>query len=243
MKILVYFKRYLLVCLLLVLSSATLLAQNINTAWLTFNTRFQSAKTPWGGFIDIPLRTTDNYEHLQQIIIRPAISYKLNNHFTAAAGYAYVLNFSYKNEERLYSDEHRLWEQVIYNHKWGSVLFYHRLRNEHRWISSVVYPDDYKTQQRIRYSLRGMIWFNQDLLFEKGFYGVLQDEVMFNYVNKETTNNSFFDQNRLYTAIGFKFKRLIDLEGGYMNQQQKQKSGATSTNHIIQLTMFTKFTL
>ncbi|MCO4294720.1 DUF2490 domain-containing protein [Solitalea sp. MAHUQ-68] len=228
---------------MLVLFSEVAFAQSINTVWFTTNLRFQSAKTSWGGFLDVPIRSTDNYEQLQQFIIRPAVSYKFNKNFTAAVGYAYVSNYSYMDDIRHHSDEHRPWEQLIYNHNIGRVLFFHRLRNEHRWISSVATPNDYKTQQRIRYYLRGMIWFKQDSALKKGFYGVLQDEIMFNYINKETTNNSFFDQNRAYAAIGYKFNRMLDLEGGYMYQLSKQRNGTTLTNNCIQLTLYTKFTL
>lgn len=224
---------------LLVIGSA--MAQNQTSGWASYATSFQSHKSHWGLVFDGQFRSSDQFEHLQQFVLRPGVSYKLNDKFTGAVGYAYVSNRVIIDGETDRVDEHRVWEQMILRHKIGRISISHRLRVEQRWISTVAAPDDYQAQQRFRYFLRGLIPFSNQEKFTKGFYAAVQDEVMFNYVNKEVTNNSFFDQNRAYAGFGYRFNAKFDLETGYMNQLVMQRNGGSLTNNIIQLSFYTRF--
>lgn len=217
------------------------MAQSQTSGWAGYVTSFQSDKSHWGFVFDGQLRSSDQFEYLQQFVLRPGVSYKLNDKFTGAVGYAYVSNRVVIDGETDRIDEHRAWEQMIFKHKIGRVSMSHRLRVEQRWISTLAAPDDYQAQQRFRYFLRGVIPFTNQEKFTKGFYAAVQDEVMFNYVNKEVTNNSFFDQNRAYAGLGYRFNSKFDLETGYMNQLVMQRNGGSFTNNIIQLSFYSRF--
>jgi len=76
--------------------------------------------------------------------------------------------------------------------------------------------------------------------FNKGFFGAVQNEIFLNVQNKDKINESLFDQNRAYLAIGYRFSPKIDIDAGYMNQFVK---GATTdvSNNIIQMAVYTRF--
>jgi hypothetical protein len=232
-------KANLIFLIIIVSGFSSTSAQSLHSGWAGYALKLQS-KSPWGIMFDIQARSSDDYEHLQQYIIRPGVSYIFSKKFIGAAGYAYVSNWALINNITGRIDEHRSWEQLIFNHKIGSINLTQRVRLEQRWISSIGAPDDYKTQQRFRYLIKGVLPFRKDSVFSKGFYGAVQDEVMFNYMNKATTNNSFFDQNRAYLALGYRLNPKFDLEMGYINQLVATRNGPAITNNIIQLAFYSR---
>jgi len=76
--------------------------------------------------------------------------------------------------------------------------------------------------------------------FYQGVFVALQDEIFMNIQNKNNINNSFFDQNRIYGAVGYRVNSKLDLEVGYMNQYI---NGAMTnvSNNIIQMALYTRF--
>jgi len=61
-----------------------------------------------------------------------------------------------------------------------------------------------------------------------------------NIQNKNNINNSFFDQNRIYGAVGYRVNSKLDLEVGYMNQYINGIMNDVS-NNIIQMALYTRF--
>ncbi|MCO4294719.1 DUF2490 domain-containing protein [Solitalea sp. MAHUQ-68] len=232
-----------LLLLVLLCSIGKLKAQTQNSGWAAYIANLQFKESKFGLMFDAQFRSSDDYQRLQQYLIRPALTYKFNKHYTVSAGYAYVSNYAIVNGVDDRVSEHRAFEQFFINHKLGRVSLIHRFRNEHRWVSSAADPNNFNTQQRFRYFIRGLVPFGKESTFNQGFFGSFQEEVMFNYINKETTNNSFFDQNRAFVGLGYRFNPKIDIEAGYMNQLVKQRNGETLTNNIFQFALYTRLSL
>ncbi len=209
-----------------------------NSGWFAWFNSYKFSKH-FGLHSDIQVRSADNREYVKTILIRPGLTYHFNSNNNVTVGYAYIGNYSRlpapsKNE----LTENRIWEQYINNVKFGSVSLQNRFRLEQRFI-------EMQTQdvfaQRLRYFVRTVIPLTkQQQAFNKGPFAALQNEIFFNIQNKDKTNNSFFDQNRAYVAIGYRFSKKLDLEAGYMNQYTK---GLTSnvSNNIFQLALYTRF--
>jgi len=51
--------------------------------------------------------------------------------------------------------------------------------------------------------------------FTQGFFAALQNEVFVNIGDPSPVNGKFFDQNRAYLAVGYRWSRQFDLEMGY----------------------------
>jgi len=76
--------------------------------------------------------------------------------------------------------------------------------------------------------------------FYQDLFVALQDEIFMNIQNKNNINNSFFDQNRIYGAVGYRVNSKLDLEVGYMNQYINGIMNDVS-NNIIQMALYTRF--
>jgi len=76
--------------------------------------------------------------------------------------------------------------------------------------------------------------------FTKGTFFALQNEVFLNIQNKEFINNSWFDQNRLYIAAGYRFSKKVDIEAGYLRQSINGRA-INTVNNVAQLALYTRF--
>jgi len=209
------------------------------TGWLFLlnNTKISEK---WGVYADVQLRSADNWKNVRNVLIRPGLTYYASgkNEFTLG----YLLNQTFTHLGGASDNvltEHRIWEQYVYKHKISTVIASHRFRVEQRFIERS--GKDELFSQRFRYFARFMIPVGKELkAFEKGMFIALQNELFFNLQHKDQLNNSFFDQNRAYGALGYRFSKSLDVEAGYMNQAVKGLNNHTN-NSIIQLAVYTKF--
>ena len=114
----------------------------------------------------------------------------------------------------------------------------HRFRLEQRFIER---QTDNVFAQRLRYFVRGLIPVEKSSgAFTKGMFAGLQNELFLNLQHKEKLNNKVFDQNRAYAFLGYRLKKEIDLELGYLNQYVKGSSTGI-TNHAVQIAVYSRF--
>jgi hypothetical protein len=231
-------KNFKLLVFFLLLSQAVFAQTTIqNSGWLTLvnNTKVSEK---WGVAFDFQVRSADNYAYVRNILIRPGITYYFNNKANATVGYLYAPTRTEAPTGNFTLLEQRIWEQFIYNHKIKSSFATHRFRLEQRFIET---NGGDIFAQRLRYFFR-MIKPLQGYkeTFDKGIFLALQDELFFNVQGKELLNNSLFDQNRFYVALGYRVSKKLDIEGGYLNQHINGASRNTS-NRVAQLAVYTRF--
>ncbi|HEY6502956.1 MAG TPA: DUF2490 domain-containing protein [Chitinophagaceae bacterium] len=215
-------------------------AQSSFTGWLaSFNTFKTGKKT--SVHTDVQLRSTDEIKQIQTVLIRPGLNVHLNKHLTVTAGYAFISNKRIINTTSGFAPEHRIWEQVLINHKLKSIFVSHRFRLEQRFISkSIVVNNELETDgsvyaNRFRYFIRNILPFKNEPVFKKGLFAALQNEVFLNFGNTSTVNGETFDQNRLYIAVGYRLRATFDLEAGYMNQYINGRGKTFVNTHVLQL--------
>jgi hypothetical protein len=214
--------------------------QHQNSGWLMLmnNTKIS---TKWGVYMDLQLRTSDNWSNVRNLLIRPGITYYANSKNELTLGYA--LNQTYTHVDGAIDNvlsEHRIWEQYVYKHKVATtVIVSHRLRLEQRFIERAGQKQLFA--QRLRYFARFIIPIEKGAkAFEEGLFIALQNELFFNIQHKNQLNRKLFDQNRAYTAVGYRLNKTLDIETGYLNQAIKGLNNNTS-NHVVQLALYTKF--
>lgn len=214
-------------------------AQSQFSAWLaSFNTFKTGKKTSIHA--DLQFRSSDEWIHTQSLLIRSGLNVHLNKHFTVTAGYAYISNRRVMNEINGYVPEHRIWEQLFFSHRIKNITASHRLRLEQRFIAKTFVQehelkcDGYVYANRLRYFFRNTIPFKQQVIFAKGMFAALQNEVFVNIGNTANVNGKFFDQNRLYLAMGYRLSPVFDLEAGYLNQYINGRNNAFANNHVLQ---------
>ncbi|MXV52959.1 DUF2490 domain-containing protein [Pedobacter sp. HMF7647] len=233
-------RKLLISFIVLIAFANTSIAQtlNENTGWFAWFNSYKFSKN-WGLHFDGQVRSADNWRYVRNVLIRPGITYHFNPKNNVTVGYAYVGTFNRlvgvpKNS----LTESRIWEQYINNMSFGAVSLQNRFRLEQRFIERQA--DDIFSQ-RLRYFVRTIIPLaKQEGKFSKGPYAALQDEIFFTIQNKEKLNDSFFDQNRVYGAVGYRFSPKVDLEAGYINQYVKGLNTNVS-NNVIQLAVYTRF--
>ncbi len=158
-------------------------------------------------------------EDMQQFIGRFGANYKINKTFGVTLGYAYLnTDTSYEVDGGTFGD-HRIYEDVLANHKIGALKFAHRLRAEQRFFRS-------QTGHFIRYQLA----LSYPIATKWSTY--LYDEVFFDF------DGEAYNQNWLGVGVKYQLSKVIKLQMGYMsinanhqNFDRIQLGIAISTDH------------
>jgi hypothetical protein len=242
----------LLIVLTGILFSENLRAQTANHfsgwgAW--FNSTRLNSK--FALHFDGQVRSNNEWKEVQQVLIRPGINYFVNKKQIATLGYAFIDHHRFIDGVSGWGPEHRIWEQYIINQSFSIsnhfTTLQHRIRLEQRFISvseakdNALHTSKYNFAQRLRYFARSIFPLQKSSTFKQGTFVSLQDEIMFNIGDASATNGKFFDQNRAYTSIGYRFSPKLDLELGYMYQYISGKNNTATNNNILQLAVYTRF--
>ena len=237
----IYFRLFLIGCLLSTVNSS--IAQTTFNGWLAANNTFR-VNQKFSVHLDVQARSTDQLEYLNTFIFRPGLNWHFRKNMIATVGYGLIQNRRTNAGVSGYAPEQRIWQQLIINHNAGFIPIQHRFRLEQRFISQTMVEDnDLKVSgntfaNRIRYFNRAVIPFNGSKPFVKGLFGALQNEVFLNLGDKSAVNGKFFDQNRLYLALGYRLSAKFDLEAGYLNQYVSGSNDNVSRAHILQLAAY-----
>jgi len=238
-------KKVVVTLFVFILSSVFLYsnAQSQFSGWLaSFNTIKINKKT--SVHADVQLRSADEIKQIQTILLRTGLNYHVNKKLTLTAGYAYIKNKRIFTNITAFAPEHRIWEQLLYNHKLKNIFVAHRFRIEQRFIgkSGVINNhhniDGYLYANRFRYFLRNVLPLKKQEGFKKGMFVALQDEVFLNFGNTANVNGKTFDQNRFYVAIGYRLSPKADLEIGYMNQYINGRGTQFTNNQVVQIASY-----
>jgi hypothetical protein len=233
-------KKYILALAIVISSLYNLKAQTVNqnSGWLMFvnNTKINNK---WGIAFDAQFRSAADWKYVRNVLIRPGATYYMNDRNNVTLGYLFTTTHS--NADGLAKNtliENRIFEQYIFTHKLASIFASHRFRLEQRFIET---QGDAIFSQRLRYFFRLIQPLaKQQEAFNKGAFVALQNETFFNVQNKAKLNDSFFDQNRAYLALGYRFSKKFDVEAGYLNQASHGLTNNT-INHVAQLAVYTRF--
>jgi hypothetical protein len=236
-------KILIFIIILLFIIPGKLFAQDIQfSGWVAWY-HTQKLSEHWGYSFDAQLRSSDKYDYLKNVLLRPAINYYFAENKLVGLGYAYFATDGRTAVgAKTFRPENRIWQQFIYSHKLGKdIAVSHRFRLEERFLGETApNKNDEVFAQRVRYFVRGIVPLKNDsTVFNRGTYLALQNEVFVNVQNKEKLNNHFFDQNRAYIGIGYRFSKKIDLEIAYLNQYSKQAKTYT-LNNVEHLALYTR---
>lgn len=192
----------------------------------------------WGLVSDVQVRSGDHWEQVQNLLLRPGLSYSIDGRNSLSFGYAWIGTLNAASGDLV---EHRVWQQYIHTQALGPAALMHRLRLEQRFVEQADGSDRHFSQ-RLRYFLRSVLPLQPQAgaAFERGWFGALQNELFFNVQHRDAVNGAGFDQNRAYVAAGYRLSRRLDFELGYLNQHVNGRNGDT-LNHIVQLAMYTRF--
>jgi hypothetical protein len=158
------------------------------------------------------------------LILRPGLGYLIRPWVSVWLGYAWVPEFIDATSERL--DEHRIWEQLIMEHKTSyGFLFQSRSRFEQRFSRGAV-------AHRFRQGAR----FNYQPKQSIPIGVVLWDELFLGITGNAWAKQGF-DQNRLFVGPAvFGFDGIFRAEVGY--QLVNQSRTPNRLIHILAINLF-----
>ncbi|MES2732291.1 MAG: DUF2490 domain-containing protein [Bacteroidota bacterium] len=193
----------------------------------------------WGIWLDVHARRTDFMDRWNTMMIRPGVTYYINDHVRFTAGYAYVAQYPASGLNTV-RPEHRPWQQILWTSRSKRLQTQQWIRLEERFIGKVVNDqllDGYNFNWKIRYLLNLMVPLNRDFIEPKTLFFAFNDEIHIN-AGKNITYN-YFDQNRLFVGLGYQFSKTLNAQLGYMNQFQQLPAGNQfANNHVMRLFFF-----
>ena len=201
-------KSFFALMIFFLLLTITISAQKSNIGnWLIYFGN-QKINNQWNWHNEVQYRNFNFLGDMNQLIVRTGIGYNLTeNNNNILLGYGFINSQKYisNSNEKVGTNEHRIYQQFINKQSFNKVFLQHRYRIEERFL-----PKDF--QMRFRYFLGINIPINKPKIETNAFYLSAYNEIFIN------AQQHIFDRNRLYGAIGYVFNKNIKIEGGYMAQ-------------------------
>ncbi len=174
----------------------------------------QKINQNWNWHNEIQYRNYDFIGDTNQLLLRTGIGYNLTeNNNNVLLGYAFVSTYKHipNSDQKIESNEHRIFQQFITKQNLGRFYFLHRYRVEERFLT-----DDF--QMRLRYFLNVNLPLNKKTLDKNAIYLSTYNEIFVN------TEKPLFDRNRIYAALGFVINKHFKVEAGFMSQILEQSN-------------------
>ena len=174
----------------------------------------QKINQNWNWHNEVQYRNYDFIGDTNQLLLRTGIGYNLTeNNNNVLLGYAFVNTHKYilNSDQKVESNEHRIFQQFITKQNFGRFYFLHRYRVEERFL-----PDDF--QMRLRYFLNVNLPLNKKTLDKNAIYLSTYNEIFVN------TEKPLFDRNRVYAALGFVINKNFKVEAGVLSQVLEQSN-------------------
>jgi hypothetical protein len=180
----------------------------------------------FGIWFDGQLRTKEDFfSDFSVSIIRPGLTYYVNDGLKLTAGYAYVTQYPQDNfkESR---PEKRIWQQVQWHTKYGKNRTMQWIRLEERYRRKVApdstMADGNNFNYRVRYNFLWQVPFT-GAVKAKSFSLILNDEVHVAF-GKEVVYY-YFDQNRFFAGLAYNLNATDNIQFGYLNVFQQLAAG------------------
>ena len=207
-------KNTLYILLFSLLFQTLLYAQNIGEyklgSWyeVTSSNKINDKLSLSGSFTNWSYELPAQKAHLNLGII--GLNYHITPKLSVGLCYAYgTIDSSFEVNDIPHTKEHRIIEQLIFNHKLNAIQFSQRLRLEQRFLE---YPPENQLIYRTRYRFKIKIPLNNTLFIST------YDEIHFNLTEFD------FQQNRAFMGLGIFITKNINTELGYARHSFKTKS-------------------
>lgn len=196
----------------------------------------------WDIHLEGQWRRHDMVTQWQQLLLRPGVNYKVNDHVSLACGYTYFRNYPYGEFPRgALETEHRAYEDLELSHRLGRVELSSRVRLEQRFAAprepGTGDVADWEYRNRVRPRVDVKVPLRAASVEASRLYVALYDEVFVNW--GANGGARALNQNRAYAALGINWStRQTSLELGYLHQYLPQSSGlVVEHNHTLQVSL------
>ena len=176
-------------------------------------------------------RRADGFADWQQSLARIGFDYKFSKELTFSGGYGWIISYPYGSQPiAKQTNENRLWQQVNVKQQLGNVQFQQRFRLEQRFIDTLF-------RQRVRYRTQIIVPLQSSYMAKgKGLFFNANNELFIGF--GKGIGKNVLDQNRLITALGYRFTPDFNIQLGYLNQMVFKTDGIhVERNHTLWTTV------
>ena len=216
---------------------------NQENAWLMYvgNHRISQCL---GLHTEYQFRRSDMFQYWQQSLLRLGVDYHLKSGEQFTAGYAWIKSYPYGEQPIAHiNNEHRIWQQFITKSNFYRIELQHRYRLEQRfienWNTSVEGAHSlmgHLYRQRARYRFQITIPLSKREMSDNTLFCVINDEVFLGF--GKGIGKNVLDQNRFFTALGWRINAACNIQLGYLNQYIIKNDGINAErNHTLQITV------
>ncbi|MES2575729.1 MAG: DUF2490 domain-containing protein [Bacteroidota bacterium] len=175
----------------------------------------QKINNRWNWHNEVQYRNYNFAGDLQQLLLRTGIGYNLtenNNNVLLGYGYIYSEPYIADTDDKINTNEHRIYQQFTTKQEFGRVNIQHRYRFEQRFVE-----EDFS--MRVRYFLSLNVPINKKTMDKNAVYASVYNEIFIN-----TEGPAYFDRDRIYGGLGYCFSKSLKMELGVMSQIQQNSS-------------------
>ncbi|MAN86535.1 MAG: hypothetical protein CL555_06650 [Algoriphagus sp.] len=176
-----------------------------------------------------------------QVYNRFGMTYLFTDNFEVTFGPTLVWNYTPEPGNPEFETsvlEPRIWHQWLLTQGVGRVKVLHQFRFEHRFKRLNNVGDDYDFTNRYRYKITAYVPLNKPKMENKTFFIAPSNEIFF---ETGKTKLNIFEENRLYTAIGYTYNNLMFFGGHMWTYGPTSTLGIYRNRHIIRLNIMYTF--
>lgn len=222
--------RHLMAALCLAASGGRASAEPVHDGQLWINTTLFGSIGDAAFFAEVQPRFGTGISQLDQLILRPAVGWKVDQTLTLYQGYASVETHGAGNGVRT---EDRSFQEI--NWKIGElsgVKVASRTRFEQRWQSS---------GRDVGFRLREQLRFAKPLTEEKDSVSAIGWTELFVALNDTDWGaRAGFDRIRSFVGLELPIGGASTVEVGYMNQTARTTASGVAVDHILSLNLFVR---
>lgn len=182
----------------------------------------------WSVHSEFHIRRAERGAIAQQLLIRPAVNFHLNEQVMFTAGYSYYENYPFGDYPIRFSNwEHHGFGQVQFDHALGKLKLWHRYRYEQRFLARVGADPNgeeqfngYGNSPRFRYR----VWLTYPLGKGGRFSANFYDEIFLTLGS--TAPPDRLGQNRASLLLGYRPNARMNLMVGYLHQTLSRSGAA-----------------
>lgn len=202
-------------------------SQNDKTGtWNIVNIQYNHNKN-WNFFFENQFRSQKLFDDFYYHELKVGVGYNASDKLALLAGnglyQTYSIGGNFKSP--VLTSEYRTWEQLTLTNNIGRLKLEHRYRIEQRWLSQGY-------RNRFRYRLNAIFPLNKPKLENCAFYANIFDEIFF------TDKGPYFQRNRFFSGLGYKFSKNFILQIGYIRQFDYNPTGSSAKNFIQTALLF-----
>lgn len=191
--------------------------------WLQYFGNHSLGRSRLAAHLEAQVRRHDLARSWQNVLLRPALQWRLHPKFDFTAGYGFISHHRYGSYPiRRAWNEHRIFQDARVQHAAGRARLLHRFRFENRWLENRQFENRFRYMARVTLPLRGPYSL---ALWNEFFLPV-----------KPERFPGVFDQNRASVLLGKRLSDHVRVEAGYMLQTVWQRNGRVrEDNHTLVL--------